>query len=354
VIVRVGLWALAAMLLLTSCVKQAASTIGMNSPQSSVSIIGTRIVFEIDVDPTRREMLDNLTYDIRKTMRQHRIGYKISQPAENRVSICVLDDARIADALSALRLLIGMPDEKIGGGVPVYQIVSDARKCIAVEETAEFREAFLNDVMPQEMESVKYRAALAPQLPAKTQRLSIDRFQLDIPEVLELKQVRDMFARSADLALRLVNENVTDDDILRNQVPQNTDILEQMPQDGKTLPPLAVYRATVLSGIRIEHALSVTAKHTGMPAVSVYLDKRGAEAFADFTKKNIGRRLAIVFDGKVLEAPLIVAPISGGWLQITGNFTQDQAQALSDQLNEGAVPRMLKIIDAHVTALSKP
>jgi protein-export membrane protein SecD len=344
---------LVAMLFLASCAKQPAPASGVDTSQASASVTGARIVFEIDVDSVRRDRLDKLEFDIRKAMRQHRISYTIGPSTTNGILICVLDDARIADAESAIQLLIGPPGEEIGTGVPIYRIIRNAPKCFVVEETAEFHEEFLDDVMQQEIEVMERRATYASQISIRAQRLSSNRFQLDIPGILDMDRVRDAFATTAELTVRLVNDNVTDDDIRRKQVPENTEILERQPQDGKTLPPLAVYRDTILSGIWIDRASNATAEQTEKPAVNVSLDERYVEAFADVTKKNIGRRLAIVLDGKVLEAPLIVAPITGGVLQITGDFTQEQALALASQLDAGAVPTILRIVDAQITDLSK-
>jgi protein-export membrane protein SecD len=344
---------LAAILFLASCVTEPAPISVMNNSQPSANVTGARIVFEIDVDSARRDRLDKLEFDIRKTMRQHRIGYTIRPSTTNGILICVLDDARIADAESAIQLLIGPPGEEIGTGVPIYRIIRNAPKCFAVEETAEFREEFLDDVMQQEIEVMKRRATYASQISIRAQRLSNNRFQLDIPGISDLDRVRDMFATSAELTLQLVDDNVTDDDIRRKRVPENTEILEQHPQDGKALPPLAVYRDIVLSGIWIDHASNVIAEHTEKPAVAVSLDERYVASFADFTKKNVGRRLAIVLDGKVLEAPLIVAPITGGMLLITGEFTQQQAVDLADLLDAGSVPATFRIVDARITDLSK-
>jgi len=70
--------------------------------------------------------------------------------------------------------------------------------------------------------------------------------------------------------------------------------------------------------------------------VDFSLSPGGAERFAEITGKNIGQRLAIVIDGKLITAPIIQSPITGGRGQITGNFTKQEAKDLAAKLNHAA------------------
>lgn len=68
------------------------------------------------------------------------------------------------------------------------------------------------------------------------------------------------------------------------------------------------------------------------PMVEIALNREGAEEFAKLTKENIGERLAIVFNGKVLFAPVIKEPIVGGRMQISGAFSPDELKELVKNL----------------------
>lgn len=73
------------------------------------------------------------------------------------------------------------------------------------------------------------------------------------------------------------------------------------------------------------------------PMINFTLDGEGAQIFANFSGRNVGKRLAIVLDGKVYSAPVIRERIGGGSGQISGNFTLQEANDLSIALRSGAL-----------------
>src|SRR3546814_17004533 len=73
-------------------------------------------------------------------------------------------------------------------------------------------------------------------------------------------------------------------------------------------------------------------------------DAVGAHQFAEITERNVGRPFAIVLDDKVLSAPVIQEPITGGSGQISGGFTIEDTAMLSALLRAGALPAPLTVI----------
>jgi preprotein translocase subunit SecD len=73
---------------------------------------------------------------------------------------------------------------------------------------------------------------------------------------------------------------------------------------------------------------------SGQPAINIELSEEGKELFAAITKENLNKRLAIVMNGQLHEAPVIRSEITDGKAQITGNFTAEEAQALAAKINE--------------------
>ena len=84
---------------------------------------------------------------------------------------------------------------------------------------------------------------------------------------------------------------------------------------------------------------------TNEPIVTFRFDAIGAKRFAEITRENVGRPFAIVLDGKVLSAPVIREPITGGSGQISGNFTAEETVQLAALLSAGALPVPLKVIE---------
>ena len=76
------------------------------------------------------------------------------------------------------------------------------------------------------------------------------------------------------------------------------------------------------------------------PTVSFTLDRLGAQKFGRATTDNVGKRLAIVLDGKIVSAPNINEPITSGKGVISGNFTFQEATDLALLLRSGALPSL--------------
>lgn len=100
-----------------------------------------------------------------------------------------------------------------------------------------------------------------------------------------------------------------------------------------------------LSGERLTDARAGFDPRTNEPIVSFRFDSLGARQFADITTKNVNRPFAIVLDGKVLSAPVIREPITGGSGQISGSFTVQDTVVLSALLRAGALPAPLTVIE---------
>ncbi|MEK7154816.1 MAG: protein translocase subunit SecD [Patescibacteria group bacterium] len=86
-------------------------------------------------------------------------------------------------------------------------------------------------------------------------------------------------------------------------------------------------------------------KATGQPAVGIEFSPEGTKKFAEITSKNIGRPLAIFLDSQFIQAPTIQTAIPDGKAVISGSFTVDEAKKLVIQLNAGALPLPIKIVE---------
>jgi preprotein translocase subunit SecD len=102
---------------------------------------------------------------------------------------------------------------------------------------------------------------------------------------------------------------------------------------------------TVLSGKDLQSA-SVGFDQYNRPQINFVLNPDGAKKFGDYTTKNVGKYLAITMDKRVIESPVVQSPITGGRGEITGNFTLQQAQSTVIQLQYGALPIPLKVVDS--------
>ena len=90
----------------------------------------------------------------------------------------------------------------------------------------------------------------------------------------------------------------------------------------------------------------------GHPAVSMVMNTDGARRWAQLTKQNIGRSIAIVLDGFVYSAPNVSNEITGGRSQITGHFTPEEAKDLANVLKSGKMPAPAHIVQEDIVGPS--
>ena len=107
-------------------------------------------------------------------------------------------------------------------------------------------------------------------------------------------------------------------------------------------------KKTDLTGGDLQQTNVTFNQNSGKPQVQLIFTSDGAKQFADITRRNVGKIVAIVLDNQVIEAPRVNEPILGGDAVITGNFTVDSAKTLSTALNAGALPVPLSTLQSHV------
>lgn len=114
-----------------------------------------------------------------------------------------------------------------------------------------------------------------------------------------------------------------------------------------TTPPVAPFPQqtfqTVMTGDVLKDARSKT-DNLNQWEIAFQLTADGSNKFYEYTSSHVGQTMAIVLDGVVLSAPRINSAIRDQGV-ITGRFTQDEAESLAIQMQYGALPIPLKVID---------
>ncbi len=115
-------------------------------------------------------------------------------------------------------------------------------------------------------------------------------------------------------------------------------------QSAANIPELQ-YKSTGLSGKNLKSA-SMAFANQGLsePQVSLKFNDEGAKIFADLTKRNLEKTIAIYLDDQIISAPRVQSEITNGEAVITGDFTVDEAKKLARRLNEGALPVPLTLV----------
>jgi preprotein translocase subunit SecD len=109
--------------------------------------------------------------------------------------------------------------------------------------------------------------------------------------------------------------------------------------EGQTVYP------TVMTGAGLD-TIAVGTSTLGGFVINFSLKADASQAFADYTSASVGKTLAIVLDKKIISAPSIHEPITGGQGSISGNFTQESANTLAIQLRSGSLPVPVKVVES--------
>jgi len=147
------------------------------------------------------------------------------------------------------------------------------------------------------------------------------RIIVELPGVKDINQAIDLIGQTAQL-----------------------EFWEENP-DPKATESGQIFLKTDLTGKDLKRSQVSFDNQTGQPVVSLEFSEDGAKKFAAITTKNVGRLVAIYLDGMPVSAPKVEEPILEGKAVIKGNFDLNQAKKLSIQLNAGALPVPIKIIE---------
>ncbi|QSZ41125.1 protein translocase subunit SecD [Sulfurimonas aquatica] len=152
----------------------------------------------------------------------------------------------------------------------------------------------------------------------------------------EEQRARELISRAAKLELMAVDED-------RNARVYNMSSSDAAAYGDVILPDVKneqekylVREIPILDGGMLTDA-SMGFDENNRPLINFKLNAEGAEIFGDFTGKSVGKRLAVVLDGKVYSAPNINERIGGGAGQISGNYTVMEAKDLAIALRSGAL-----------------
>jgi len=182
-----------------------------------------------------------------------------------------------------------------------------------------------------------------------------DQILVQLPGVTDVARAKEIIRSTALLELKIVEDGpaATREALLatrNNVVPADMDAVpgssDAAAGDRATTVYYLVRRVAAVSGKDLRNARP-TIDENSQPAVGFSLNQEGARKFATVTGANIGRRLAIILDGRVYSAPTIEGRISDEG-RISGSFTQQEVNDLSLVLRSGALPASLTYLEQRV------
>tara|TARA_B100001123_G_scaffold267176_1_gene297443 strand:- start:964 stop:2517 length:1554 start_codon:yes stop_codon:yes gene_type:complete len=159
-----------------------------------------------------------------------------------------------------------------------------------------------------------------------------DRILIELPGLEDPNRIKKLLGKTANLSFRLVSDN---------EDAFGSEVLSYENNDDQ----LNVSKRVILSGDNLINAQPQLDQQTNQTVVSFTFDRPGSKKFGRATANNVGKRLAIILDNKIISAPVIKEPILGGNGQISGDFTFQTATDLALLLRSGALPAPLVIIE---------
>ena len=129
-------------------------------------------------------------------------------------------------------------------------------------------------------------------------------------------------------------------EFLEKRAPEGYVLLSQTICEPPRIPEVIywyVSKTAEMDGSSVSRASSAGGNgFADHPKIRLIFNAGGSKKFADLTERNVGRKLAILIDGKLCSVPRIYAPIFGGDIEITGPFTPEELEAVVKGLTPGA------------------
>jgi preprotein translocase subunit SecD len=179
---------------------------------------------------------------------------------------------------------------------------------------------------------------------------SNDQILVQLPGISDVARAKEIISNTAILELKIVDAgpSATQEALLQNyggKVPEDMEVVQAAASSGETGFYL-VRKVAAVTGQDLRSA-KPTIDENNQPAVAFSLTNEGSRKFGKATGENVGRRLAIILDHRVISAPTIEQKITTDG-RIHGSFTTEQVNDLSLVLKTGALPAGLTYLEEHV------
>jgi preprotein translocase subunit SecD len=305
---------------------------------------GSHILLEVDSNAVRKEKTETLRDDVRRLLREARIGYTGLTARGTTVEVRIREGSDFPQALTKLREL----SQPLGGllnatGQRSVDVVDAGNNAIQLTVTQPAMVERIRQAVDQSIQIVERRVNELGTVEPSIQRQGADRILVQVPGLQDPTRLKALLGQTAKLTFRMVDMTTPVEQALQGRVPPEAEVLYGSKAENKQ--PYLIEKRVVVSGEDLVDAQPTFDQRTSEPVVSFRFNTNGARRFAQATQENVGRPFAIVLDNEVISAPVIREPILGGSGQISGNFTVESANDLAILLRAGALPAPLTIIE---------
>jgi len=309
---------------------------------------GAHLLLQIDEEGLLKERMENLSGDIRQTLRENRIRGRQKQINPTTIQLRLNKDSDVPAMRTAMEELLIPTQVDPLTGIGVNEINESLTDTTVLEYslTDEGIQSRISNALTQSIDVILRRINELGTNEPVVQREGDKRILVQYPGLSEgeIPRLKDLIGAQAKLSFHAVIITADPNDILNSggTTPPGTEILFE--DTDPPIPWLVESRAKI-TGDELAEAGSGFAHQTGEPIVTFRFNQKGSRIFADFTSESVGRPFAIVLDDTVLSAPVIREPIIGGAGQISGDFTAQTANDLAVLLSAGALPASFEFVE---------
>ncbi|TCM22462.1 preprotein translocase subunit SecD [Novosphingobium sp. PhB165] len=308
---------------------------------------GSRLLLEANRDQVTQQRLEGMEESVRTRLGQSepRIAIGDVSSSGGKLSFTVRDPSQVDAAREAILPLTS------GAGLSGQRDwdiqVVDGSRFVLVPTQAGIDLA-INNAMETAVDVVRKRIDALGTKEPDIRRLGGTRIDVQVPGLQDPQALKNLLGQTAKLEFKMVDETAVPSDLAKGVVPPGSELVPWAdPKDpaSQGVPVLAVKRLGGIKGDELTDAKQAFEPKTNTPVVSITFNQQGGEKFAKLTTENVGKRFAIILDGKVLSAPSVHEPILGGSAQISGSFTVQSATQLAIALRSGALPVDLTVVE---------
>ncbi|MBL61725.1 MAG: protein translocase subunit SecD [Candidatus Pelagibacter sp.] len=290
---------------------------------------GSYLLLEVDTIPLFKEKIETKSFIIRKKIRSERMNIK-NYKIENLKIMFDLDPANTEKFKKIINQSEINPRVNELENELVYKIEKNS---IQIEFSDFYLKRIKKNAMEQSLEIIRSRidelGTREPTIIAQGE----ERILIELPGIKNPKKIKDIIGTTAKLTFKFLANN-----------DANLNSFEKL-KSKNNLEDYNIEKKLVLSGEHLTDAQPGFDNLNNTSVVNFKLDSFGSKKFAYATKNNIGRRLAIIIDNKVVSAPVIRDAITTGSGQISGSFSVEEANNLAIVLRSGALPAPMSIIE---------
>ena len=294
---------------------------------------GSYLLLEIDNKPVVIQRLQNTVSLLRKYFKNENIKYKDLFLKDNDSIVFVIDK----NQLELVTKKFEDKDSEINPYYPNYKSHQFDLKINNNQFILQLSKYGLieikNSSLDQALEIVRRRIDEVGTNEPNILKRGNDRILVELPGLDDPMRIKNLLGKTANLTFRFITQN-----------SEETFGSEKLLFEDDSEEAI-VSKRIILSGDNILDAKPRMDNQNNETVVSFTLDRVGSKRFAKATTSGIGKRLAIILDGKIVSAPVIRSAIVGGSGQISGNFTFQSATDLALLLRSGALPAPLSIIE---------